>query len=83
MGIPNKMIILYFLCVGVTLYILSARGQANTLLVILAILFWPLALVAALMLPQDRCASYDSVKSSKEFRDFEPEEADLSKRLKP
>jgi hypothetical protein len=47
------MFFIWLLCTGVTMYILHHRGHLNAFLFILAILIWPLALIASLMLPLD------------------------------
>ena len=43
--------ILWIICFGVTLYILDRRDQLSTGMFILALIIWPVALIAAAMLP--------------------------------
>jgi hypothetical protein len=45
--------VIWLTCFFVTIYILGKREQLNCLTVFLAFLFWPLALVVALMVPAD------------------------------
>jgi hypothetical protein len=45
--------IAWLICFAVTIYILHQRGQLNPFLFILAFLIWPMALIAAMMLPRE------------------------------
>jgi hypothetical protein len=45
--------IAWLICFAVTIYILHQRGQLNPFLFILALLIWPMALIAAAMLPKE------------------------------
>ena len=47
------MIILWLICTCASLYVLARRDQINPLTVILALTFWPIALIVAAMVPSE------------------------------